>query len=155
MVRLHVPGVTRRRHIRATAVEHSGKEANRWEEQLYLGLDIEALTEYGTAPSDHERILKLVRRAGERFGQRKLARASNTSLSVISAILRGKSRPSAAKLYRALPRLEREASEEVELAREVLEAVKRRCQLVGVRRFARRAGGRREPGQGPGWTSQT
>jgi hypothetical protein len=57
------------------------KEANRWEEQLHLGLDIEAQTEYGTAPSEHERILEIVRRAGEKFGQRKLASAADTSLS--------------------------------------------------------------------------
>ena len=43
-------GVTSRRHIVATAVEHIGKEANRWEKQLYLGLDLEAQTEYGSAP---------------------------------------------------------------------------------------------------------
>ncbi len=36
-----------RRHIRATAVEHIGKEANRWEERFYLGLNLEAQTEYG------------------------------------------------------------------------------------------------------------
>jgi hypothetical protein len=43
-------GATRRRHIRAAAVEHIGKEANRWEEQLCLGLDLEAETEYGLLP---------------------------------------------------------------------------------------------------------
>ena len=41
----------------STTVEHIGKEANRWEEQLYLGLDLEAQTEYGTTPYYHERIL--------------------------------------------------------------------------------------------------
>jgi transcriptional regulator with XRE-family HTH domain len=80
---------------------------------------------------------------------------------VVSAILSGKRRPTPAtlaKLYRALPRLEQEASEEPELVREVLEGVKRRCQLIGVRRFAKRAGvdaanlakvlsGRRRPSQ--------
>jgi transcriptional regulator with XRE-family HTH domain len=136
-------GFTRRRHIRALATEYIGKEANRWEEQLHLGLDLEAQTEYGVTPSDHERILKLVRHAGERFGQRKLARASNTSLSVVSAILIGKLRPTPvtlAKLYRALPLLQREALEEGELAQEVLEAVRQDCDAIGVRRFARRAG---------------
>ena len=30
-------GRTQRRHIQVAAIEHIGKEANRWEEQLYLG----------------------------------------------------------------------------------------------------------------------
>ena len=69
-------GVTGRGHNLATAVEHIGKEANRWEEQIYLGLDLEAQTEYGTAPYDHEWILEGVRQAGKKFGQRKLAGAA-------------------------------------------------------------------------------
>jgi transcriptional regulator with XRE-family HTH domain len=36
--------------------------------------------------------------------------------------------------------IERDACEEAELVREVLEPDKRRCQLIGVRRFAKRAG---------------
>ncbi len=65
-------GVTSKRHIVATAVEHIGKEANRWEEQFHLGLDLEAQTKYGTAPEHSERVLELVKRAGEEFGQRAL-----------------------------------------------------------------------------------
>ena len=129
--------------ILATVTEYIGKEGNKWEEQFHLGLDLEAQIEYGTAPSDHERILKVVRGAGKKHGQRKLARASNTSLSVVSAILRGKRRPNPAtlaNLYRALPLLQREALEEAELAQEVLEAVRQGCDVIGVRRFARRAG---------------
>jgi hypothetical protein len=44
------------------------------------------------------------------------------------------------KLYRALPRLEREAPEEAELAQEMVEAVRRRCHLIGVRWFAKQGG---------------
>lgn len=112
-------------------------------EHPYFGADFEAQTEYGAAPYYHERILEVVRSAGEEFEQRNLARASNASLSVVSAILRGKGRASSAALamlYRALPRLEREASEEAEQGREALEAVKRHCDLFGLREFARRAG---------------
>jgi transcriptional regulator with XRE-family HTH domain len=152
-------GVTLRRHILATAAEHIGKEANRWEEQLYLGLDLDAQTDYGPEPDDHERIFAAVRLMGKKFGQRKLAEAACTSLSEVSTILRGKRRPTLAtltKLYRALSRLERVALAEAELTREVLEAVKRRCRLIGVRWLAKRAGvdaanlakalsGRREP----------
>lgn len=106
-------GVTRRRHIIATAVEQIGKEANRWEEQFYLGLDLDAQTEYVTAPYDFDRILGVVRRAGKKFGQRRLAEAADISLSEVSAILRNRRRPTPAtltKLHRAVSRLEREAT---------------------------------------------
>jgi hypothetical protein len=70
-------GVTRRRHIRATAVEHLGKEANCWEEQFFLGLDLETQTQYGTAPGDHERILEILLWVGQNFGQHRLATATH------------------------------------------------------------------------------
>jgi transcriptional regulator with XRE-family HTH domain len=136
-------GVTGRQHIYATVPEHIGKEANRWEEQFYLGLDLEAQSEYSISPGDYERILETLVRAGQRFGQHKLATAADVSLSEVSAVLLRKRKPTPAtlaKLYRAVSRLERQASEEVEHVQEVLDAVRRRCRLAGVREFARRAG---------------
>ncbi len=154
-------GVTSRRHIFATAIEHIGKEANRWEEQFYLGFDLDAQTEYGTPPEDQERILSVIRRAGEKFGQRALAKAAHVSLRDVSAALCGKQEPTSAtleKLYRAVPRLEALACEEDEHVQEVLDAVKKRCQRFGVRWFADQSGvdaanlahvlsGRRKPSQ--------
>jgi transcriptional regulator with XRE-family HTH domain len=78
-----------------------------------------------------------VRSAGKTFGKRKLAKASGISLSEVSAILLGKrrlTRTTLAKLYQAIPRLEREASEEAEHVREVVDVVSRRCRLVEVGR---------------------
>lgn len=86
-------GVTQRRHIIATAVEHIGKEANRWEEQYFLGLDLQAQTEYGIAPGDRERILEILVRAGRKFTQHRLATAAGVSLSELSAVLLRKRRP--------------------------------------------------------------
>jgi hypothetical protein len=40
-------GRTKRRHVVATQVMHIGKEANKWEEQHFLGEDEEAEIEYG------------------------------------------------------------------------------------------------------------
>src|SRR5262249_8856508 len=82
-------GPTARRHIEVTAIEHIGKEANRWEEQLYLGLDPEAQIAYGTTPEDRERLRGSVLRAGRRFGQRALAEAAGVSPREVGAILRG------------------------------------------------------------------
>jgi len=135
-------GVTRRRHILVTAVEYIGKEANRWEEQYYLGLDLDAQTKYGSAPDDHERVLKVVRLAGTKFGQRKLAKTAGVSLSEVSAVLLGKRRPSLAtlsKLYRAAAHLEKDAREQAEYVQEVLDAVRDWCQCISIRQFAKLA----------------
>jgi hypothetical protein len=44
-------GPTRRRHVQATQVNYFGKEANRWEEQFFLGMDEDAAIEYGADPN--------------------------------------------------------------------------------------------------------
>jgi hypothetical protein len=100
-------GVTHRRHIVATAVEHIGKEANRWEEQFYVGLDHEAQTDYGLAPEDAERILDSLRAASERLGQRAVAKTVRMSLRDVSALIQSKRKLTPwmlTKLCRAMPR---------------------------------------------------
>jgi len=136
-------GVTNRRHIIATAIEYIGKEANRWEEQFYLGLESEAQTKYGTAPEDQERILDIIRLAGEKFGQRALAKAARVSLREVSAVLCGKRGLASAtleKLYRTVPGMEAADREQAEHVQEILDAVREQCQRFGVRQFAERAG---------------
>jgi transcriptional regulator with XRE-family HTH domain len=135
-------GFTRRRHIRALATEYIGKEANRWEEQFHLGLDLEAQTEYGISPEGRDRTLEALTRASKKFGQRELARAADISLSEVSAVLLGKRAPRSAtlsKLYGAASCLEREAREGDARIREVLEAVRERCECSSVRQFAKQA----------------
>jgi hypothetical protein len=44
-------GPTRRRHVQATQIKYIGKEANRWEEQFFLGMDEDAAIEYGADPT--------------------------------------------------------------------------------------------------------
>ncbi|MDP9440315.1 MAG: helix-turn-helix transcriptional regulator, partial [Actinomycetota bacterium] len=136
-------GPTSRRHVLATAPEHIGKEANRWEEQYHLGLDAAAQTEYGLSLQGRDRSLEVLIQAGNRFGQRNLAEAAGVSLSEVSAVLLGKRKPRPAmlaKLRRALDNLEAEAREASEHARGVLERAKETCQVLGLRRFAEWAG---------------
>ena len=45
-------GRTERRHVVATQLLHIGKEANKWEEQHFLGEDEDAEIEYGVEESD-------------------------------------------------------------------------------------------------------
>jgi hypothetical protein len=116
-------GVTRRRHSVGTVPEYIGKGANRWEEQTYLGLDLEAQTEYGSAPGEYERTFEIVRLAGKMFRQRKLAKASRISISEVSAVLLGNRQPNPvtlSKLYTAVSRSEREARKQGRQVREVL-----------------------------------
>ena len=92
-------GRVERRHIAATYVEHIGKEANRWEEQYYLGEAPEAQIEYRDAlPA-----VEALRREARAFSQRALARASGVSLRQVSAILCGKAEPTP-RTVRALER---------------------------------------------------
>ncbi len=136
-------GFTRRRHIRAIVTEYIGKEANRWEEQFHLGLDLEAQTDYGLSPEGRERALEAARRVADTHGQRQLAAASGISLSELSAVLLGKRSPGPSTLTRlcmAVSRLQRAESEGVEQARSVLEEVRRHSRFTGLRRFAKRAG---------------
>ena len=107
-----------------------------------MGLDLEAQTEYALSPVGRERVLEVARRVAETCGQRKLARASNTSLSVVSAILLSKREPSLAtvmKVYWAVSRLESDAHEQARYVKEVLDTVRDRCQRISVRQFAKRA----------------
>lgn len=136
-------GFTRRRHVRAMVTEHIGKEANRWEEQFHLGLDLEAQTEYGLSPEGRLRTLEAARRAANTHGQRQLATAAGISLSELSAVLLGKRRASPStltKLCMAASRLQRSEWEEVEQTKSVLDEVRRRCELKGLRHLARQAG---------------
>ena len=45
-------GRTERRHVVASQILHIGKEANKWEEQYFLGEDEDAEIEYGVDQSD-------------------------------------------------------------------------------------------------------
>jgi len=93
-------GETLRRHIVVTGINHIGKEANRWEEQHYLGADPEAQIEYGVDPAGAESALHAIR--SSRISQRRLAAESGISLRQISAILTAKAVPRASTLARLL-----------------------------------------------------
>ena len=136
-------GFTRRRHIRATVTEYVGKEANRWEEQLHLGLDLEAQTEYGLSPEGRGRVLETAKRVVDTHGQRQSAAAAGISLSELSTVLLGRRRPSPSTLTKAcmaISRLQRAESEEAERTDSVLEEVRRCCKPVSLQHLARQAG---------------
>jgi hypothetical protein len=93
-------GMTTRRHILATDIEHIGKEANRWEEQLYLGEMPETQIIYGVSPQVYELSIEETLDACRAFGVRTLARSSGISTGAVSMILSRRRRPSAEALRR-------------------------------------------------------
>ena len=54
-------GITKRRHVRPSAIRQIGKESNRWEEQFYLGGDESAEINHGIAPQDESAMLDRLR----------------------------------------------------------------------------------------------
>jgi hypothetical protein len=75
-------GRTERRHVIATQIVHIGKEANKWEEQHFLGADEDAEIDYGVDPNEHDpdtRLHELCIKAGEREASRALG-ISRTAL---------------------------------------------------------------------------
>lgn len=81
-------GVTIRRHVEAIAIEYIGKEANRWEEQFYLGELPEAHVEYGRHPGSRERLMQMLRAAAGKFGIGALAQAAQLSRQQLHTLLK-------------------------------------------------------------------
>ena len=137
-------GVTRRRHIFATGVRHIGKEANRWEEQYFLGPDAEAQPDYGVAPGDLEIRLMILRATAKAFGMAALARRAGMSAKVARRALKSvvfASPHLIERLSGAAAVMEREAAARAKQHADLLAwAVQQRAEL-GFRVFARRVGG--------------
>jgi hypothetical protein len=82
---------------------HIGKEANKWEEQYYLGPDDEAEIEYGTDQTADDldtNLRELCRQVGEREAARKLEisqtalrRAMRLGAEAMSRAMRGRLAP--------------------------------------------------------------
>jgi transcriptional regulator with XRE-family HTH domain len=136
-------GLTVRRYVVSTAIEHIGKEANRWEEQYYLGHEREARIIYGTSPDAFQLTLDSVILESQNHGLRKLAEASGLSVGEISTLRTGRGRPSLETLMKLIAGIEIVRSEKSEFdhqARTIIAAVRQRCQQISVREFARLAG---------------
>jgi hypothetical protein len=128
-------GRVQRRHVKVSAVVYIGKEANRWEEQSYIGIDPEAEVTYGRASSDRKRELAQIKQAAACFGPTALARSANMTRQHLNAILCDEADPSDAMLNRLLcaaMTLELTEDSDAREARVLLAKVK----TMGVRRCA-------------------
>jgi hypothetical protein len=97
-------GPTVRRRVRPRGpIQAIGKEANRWEEQFYLGINPEAQIIYGTAAADLSKYqADIASRAGG-FSVREISREARVSIGTISTIRRGRGNP-VEKTLRAIDR---------------------------------------------------
>jgi hypothetical protein len=80
-------GTTRRRHIRVTGIRHIGKEANRWEEQRFVGLDEEPTPDYGLLPADTAERATALAEARQHHGVRALAREARVPVKAAAAAI--------------------------------------------------------------------
>lgn len=132
-------GCTYRRHIMAVAVQLIGKEANRWEEQFYLGGDPEAQSEYGILPADRERMLTAIRTATQLHGTQQVAVRARISRRHLYDVLSGNKHLSDALLMK-LARVARDLDTGHPAVGDVLPSVRECCKKLGIRAFARIAG---------------
>lgn len=91
-------GITQRRHIIVNGIHHIGKEADKWEEQYFMGLNSDAQLEYGSCPKLREEQLEAVLRGIETHGAEKMARQAKLSGEGVRKIQNGKATPTSKTL---------------------------------------------------------
>jgi hypothetical protein len=93
-------GRTERRHVIATQLVHIGKEANKWEEQHFLGEDEDAEIEYGVAEGAGK-LDATIRDLCDKVGEREAAKMIGISRTALRrALKRGAARLSQSTLAR-------------------------------------------------------
>ncbi|MHA6732301.1 hypothetical protein, partial [Devosia sp. A369] len=83
-------GATRRRHVVSVAVQHIGKEANKWEEQFFVGLDDDASPDYGQSPEQVGAIRAELSTLTSQLGRDAVAKQLKISVPKLTTWLRGK-----------------------------------------------------------------
>src|SRR5262249_46977969 len=82
-------GQKRRRHIEAVAINCIGKEANRWEEQWHLGLDLDAQINYGMLPNGPGQLQAALKGVDRLLSDREIAKRAGVSRATLAKLLRG------------------------------------------------------------------
>lgn len=127
-------GVTTRRHVQAVRVRFIGKEANKWEEQHYLGSDDDQNVEYVISPEIEAVFADLLARACG--SDRKLAEASGISRTTLRKAGQGGTitAPTVSKIIAGIGRQNYEMAEVGKLR----ELAKAKIAEIGLTEFARR-----------------
>jgi plasmid maintenance system antidote protein VapI len=131
-------GHTVRQPVRATGVELIGKEANRWEEQFFLGQDEDAQVPYGLLPASDDFHVRLGRFV-ERFGPSRVADAAGVSRPALTKLVKTKAPPTKrmrAKLEEAFTSLDDVETWEHSRSAETLVRLRQRAADRGLRQLA-------------------
>jgi hypothetical protein len=130
-------GTTCRRHVQVAQINYIGKEANRWEEQFFLGMDEDAVIEYGPDPNAAALLDRLMAAIGK-FGKPQVASRAGVSRNSLTKFLDAKCHNLPPRLSQkigmAIAALNLEASEEKTL----LELARIEAANIGLSEFARR-----------------
>lgn len=86
-------GFTRRRHVKAIAIEHIGKEANRWEDSFAAGEPLSEEQTYGDSPKAEAERLAVAIEQCRKCNRRELAAKSGVCLREVTRIVTGKVTP--------------------------------------------------------------
>ncbi|QCK88034.1 helix-turn-helix transcriptional regulator [Phreatobacter aquaticus] len=133
-------GVTRRRHVEFIEVVSIGKEANKLEEQMFMGADADAHIEYGVgAIGQNQRVAEL-RKLAAKIGRREVSEITGVSRGTIDRLLNSAELPigprTATKLAKGLEKLRSEAVSRDFKDRALRQMVVSRLEEIGLRPFA-------------------
>jgi hypothetical protein len=135
-------GATRRRNLRVVAIDLIGKEADRWEDQAYLGIDPNSQINYGRLPGSNRHFAEYFRAALKVFGARKLERELNIPRSTVNNYASGNlgriSRSRVLHLLSDLGQLRSELIEDAHIEQQLIERSKAAIAKIGISEFARR-----------------
>jgi hypothetical protein len=134
-------GPTRRRRVQAAQINYIGKEANRWEEQFFLGMDQDAAIEYGADPNAAALFEELTNAVGK-FGKQQLASRIGVSRNCLTKILdmgcQILSPRISQKIGSAITALNSNSLDEEKHNSNLLELVRVEIADIGLSEFARR-----------------
>lgn len=131
-------GTTFRRHVLVAGVRHIGKEANRWEEQFFVGLDRSAAPHYGCSTQPLGRMAIELRVIADVIRPRAVAATLGISRAKLRRALAGESGAVAAVLENpALPELRKRAAAHRAVAAARIRHLREMVEKHGLRGAAR------------------
>lgn len=131
-------GTTLRRHVVATGIRHIGKEANRWEEQFFVGLDRGAMPDYGSSAGCLNKFAEELREIVATLRLASTAEALGTSRALVRKAWSGETHALVALIENpAFPKLRNAASAQRATAAARLEHLCQAVQKHGLRGAAR------------------
>jgi hypothetical protein len=111
-------GFTKRRHVDVAGIRYIGKEANRLEEQYFMGLQPDAQVDYGLGRVGLDELLIEMRELVGKFGQRRAAVELDISRGGLSEFCKGDFEAITPRLLKAIqsgiPKLRKAKLEEAQ-----------------------------------------